>query len=142
MLCQKCHQRPATVTIKQTVSGKQRAINLCYICAEEQSLFSQDSFSNSIFDSLFDLASPLERSNLDSGRTQPERINIIDYFSERAKNIIAESIEIAKEFKSNYIDTEHLLLGLLEEEEVAVKILEELKIYPHDFRQYLDQNIY
>jgi len=143
MICQKCNQRPATVAIKQTVNGQIKLINLCYLCAEEQAMFSGSPLSGSIFDSFFGEQSPSTQSGQVPARPQPqpEQVNIIDYFSDRAKQVVAESIEKAKEFKSNNVDTEHILLGLLEEEEVVTKVLEELGINSDDLKQYVEKNI-
>ncbi|NQV12929.1 MAG: AAA family ATPase [Parcubacteria group bacterium] len=143
MICQKCNQRPATVAIKQTSNGQTKLINLCYLCAEEQAMFSGSPPSGSIFDSFFGEQSPSTQSGQVPAQPQPqpERVNIIDYFSDRAKQVVAESIEKAKEFKSANLDTEHILLGLLEEEEVVTKVLEELGVNPDDLKQYVEKNI-
>jgi protein arginine kinase activator len=37
MLCQRCHQRPATVFFSQTVGNQTTQAHLCEVCAQEQS---------------------------------------------------------------------------------------------------------
>ncbi|MFO0704706.1 MAG: ATP-dependent Clp protease ATP-binding subunit [Candidatus Andersenbacteria bacterium] len=72
---------------------------------------------------------------------QPERINIVDYFSERAKLVLDKAVEAARKFKSRQIDTEHLLLGLLEEKEVAYKLIKGFGVNPEDIRAYVEETI-
>ncbi|MDP2587393.1 MAG: ATP-dependent Clp protease ATP-binding subunit [bacterium] len=72
---------------------------------------------------------------------QPERVNIVDYFSERAKLVLDKAVEAARAFKARQIDSEHLLLGLLEEKEVAYKIITGFGINPEDLRRYIEENI-
>ncbi len=140
MNCQSCGQRPATVKIRHLVNGRMQDINLCNSCAEERAVFKNSPFGSSLFDSFFS-GSPFQREQIPfGGYREPERINIVDYFSERAKKVVEESIAAAKEYKSKYVDTEHLLLGLLEEE-VSEKIINDLGIKPDDLKAYIEQNI-
>ncbi|MBU1167116.1 AAA family ATPase [Patescibacteria group bacterium] len=72
---------------------------------------------------------------------QPASVNIIDHFSKRAKKVIEEAAAAAREVNSASIDTEHLLIGLCEEEEMGTKILEKLGINPDDLKNYLKENL-
>jgi ATP-dependent Clp protease ATP-binding subunit ClpC len=76
-----------------------------------------------------------------SMEARQERVNIVDYFSERAKFVLDKSVEAARKFKSHQIDTEHLLLGLLEEKEVAYKIIKSFGVEPDDIKAYIEENI-
>ncbi|MCX8126727.1 MAG: NDP-hexose 4-ketoreductase, partial [Dehalococcoidia bacterium] len=50
-------------------------------------------------------------------------------FSERARRVLTRAQEEAQRFGHNYIDTEHILLGLISEEEgIAAKILGNLGV--------------
>lgn len=63
-----------------------------------------------------------------SARKQPD--------SEQLKQVIAYSIEEARSLNHNYVGTEHLLLGLLREQEgVAAQVLANLGLKPDDVRQ-------
>jgi protein arginine kinase activator len=44
MLCQKCHQRPATVFLSQTVGQETSQAHLCEECAQEQNQFYSEFF--------------------------------------------------------------------------------------------------
>jgi ATP-dependent Clp protease ATP-binding subunit ClpC len=140
MLCQICKKRIASVAIKKEINGRMKTLHLCHVCVADHSFFDVDKFfGNSIFNPLFGRRNSFPGIQ---GRKsfQPERINIFDYFTNQAKEVVYESIEKAKEFKSKYVNTEHLLLGLLEEE-VETKLIAELKIKPEDLKSYLEQNI-
>ena len=114
MLCQSCGQRPASVKINQTINGRMSSVNLCHICAEERAFFG----GSSLFDAFFG-NSPFGPQGVNQNpvfpQPQQQHVNIVDFFSERAKKVVSESANAAAECKAKYIDTEHLLLGLLEE---------------------------
>jgi ATP-dependent Clp protease ATP-binding subunit ClpC len=56
-------------------------------------------------------------------------------FSERARRALTHAQEEAQRFGHNYIDTEHILLGLMaEEESVANKVLGNLGVVPNKVR--------
>ena len=56
-------------------------------------------------------------------------------FSERARRTLTRAQEEAQHFGHNYIDTEHILLGLVAEEEgVAAKVLASLGVAPNKLR--------
>jgi len=137
MLCQSCGQRPASIAIRQSINGKVHRLHLCHSCAEDRMFFGGDSFLQSFF------GQPGPAGGFAGESLQPrqERVNIVDYFSERAKLVLDKSVEAARRLKSRQIDTEHLLLGLLEETEVAVKLIKSLGIEPDDLRAYVEENV-
>ncbi|HEV2474387.1 MAG TPA: Clp protease N-terminal domain-containing protein, partial [Chthonomonadales bacterium] len=54
-----------------------------------------------------------------------------DQFTERARKVLSLAQEEAQRFQHNYIGTEHLLLGLLDQGEgVAIKVLTRLGVSP------------
>src|SRR4030042_1682480 len=56
-------------------------------------------------------------------------------FSERARRALTRAQEEAQRFGHNYIDTEHILLGLVaEEDSVASKVLANLGVLPNKIR--------
>ena len=60
---------------------------------------------------------------------------MFERFTERARQVVVLAQEEARALKHNYIGTEHLLLGLLREEEgVAARVLEGLDISVEEVR--------
>ncbi len=58
-----------------------------------------------------------------------KRIHLFERFTERARQVVVLAQEEARTLKHNYIGTEHILLGLLREEEgLAARVLESLDI--------------
>ena len=54
---------------------------------------------------------------------------MFEQFTERARLVVVSAQEEARTLKHNYIGTEHILLGLLREEEgLAARVLESLDI--------------
>jgi ATP-dependent Clp protease ATP-binding subunit ClpA len=65
---------------------------------------------------------------------------VFERFTERARHVVVLAQEEARAFKHNYIGTEHILLGLLREEEgVAARILESLEITADEVRSQVMQ---
>lgn len=141
MLCQICRKRIASVTFKEEINGRVKSLNLCHVCASDREFLNNDSpLGDSLFNSFFNNKNPLTGSGFNKSNPQPKRINILDYFLDRAREVVEESMSKAREFNSKYVDTEHLLLGLLEEE-VASKLLSNLGIKIDDLQKYLEKNI-
>jgi ATP-dependent Clp protease ATP-binding subunit ClpC len=60
-------------------------------------------------------------------------------FTERARRVLSYAQEEAQRFKHNYIGTEHLLLGLVREEDgVAAKVLQNLGVDLQKVRSAVD----
>ena len=60
---------------------------------------------------------------------------MFERFTERARQVVVLAQEEARSLKHNYIGTEHLLLGLLREEEgVAARVLESLEVSVEEVR--------
>ncbi len=61
--------------------------------------------------------------------TPSELLNWLDLFTKRARHVLVLAQEEAQRFQHNYIGTEHLLLGLVREEEgIAAQVLSNLGI--------------
>jgi ATP-dependent Clp protease ATP-binding subunit ClpC len=61
---------------------------------------------------------------------------VFERFTERAKQVVVLAQEEARALKHNYIGTEHILLGLLREEEgLAARVLESLDITVDEVRE-------
>ena len=60
---------------------------------------------------------------------------MFERFTERARQVVVLAQEEARTLKHNYIGTEHILLGLLREEEgLAARVLEGLEITVEEVR--------
>lgn len=138
MLCQSCGQRPATVKLKKLISGQTHELNLCYECYRERAFFDG---AYSLFSSLFG-QDPFFGGDQSFGRSYRERreVNVADFFSERARNVINDAVMFANEKGSRFVDTEHLLYGVASEEETGAKVLESLKIKTEDLKLFLEEN--
>jgi Clp amino terminal domain, pathogenicity island component len=67
---------------------------------------------------------------------------LFERFTERARQVVVLAQDEARALRHNYIGTEHLLLGLLREEEgVAARVLEELDVSIEEVRARVSQII-
>jgi len=71
---------------------------------------------------------------------QDERIDILSYFSKSAKEILGKTIAVAKEKGGSFVDTEDLLLELIENDLVQ-RIFKELGVKVQLLKEYLEENM-
>ncbi len=65
-----------------------------------------------------------------------------DRFTKRARRVLTFAQEEARQMNHNYIGTEHLLLGLVREENgVAVRVLREMEIDPRQIREIVERTV-
>jgi ATP-dependent Clp protease ATP-binding subunit ClpC len=65
---------------------------------------------------------------------------MFERFTERARQVVVLAQDEARTLRHNYIGTEHILLGLLREEEgIAARVLESLDVSLDEIRPYLAQ---
>jgi len=65
-----------------------------------------------------------------------------DRFTKRARRVLTAAQEEAIRLNHNYIGTEHLLLGLVREENgVAVRVLRELNVDPQQVREMIERTV-
>ncbi|NTV30903.1 AAA domain-containing protein [candidate division WWE3 bacterium] len=62
---------------------------------------------------------------------------MMDYFTERAKGVIQRATQIAQEMNHHVLDTEHLLLALLEDKEGCSRLLSSLGVKTTELQRYL-----
>src|SRR5215211_5500758 len=73
--------------------------------------------------------------NTRPGEPDEESRIVFERFTERARQVVVLAQEEARILKHNYIGTEHILLGLLREEEgLAARVLEGLEITVEEVR--------
>ncbi|MFA4906314.1 MAG: AAA family ATPase [Candidatus Margulisiibacteriota bacterium] len=120
MICDECHINPATVHVTRIVNGKKVVRHLCASCAEKLG-FMPSEFGG--FPGFFEIpdifASLFKRRPAD---------RIYDYFSESAQKVIHLANEEARRLSHDHLTAEHLLLGIIKEEGLASKVLEQLGV--------------
>jgi ATP-dependent Clp protease ATP-binding subunit ClpC len=60
---------------------------------------------------------------------------VFERFSDAARRTVVLAQEQARQLRHDSIGTEHLLLGLLEEDNAAARILREMEVHPAEVRQ-------
>ena len=144
MLCEKCGIRPATTRVTLIRNGQRQTLNLCSVCAA-QLQGGYDNFGGfSLFDDFFGgLLGGLE-PEMGLGSPRPRgrvrHIDITEYFSDETKKVIAESIEIARKYGSKVLNTEHLLLALLNNE-VVQEVIKETKSDPETLKKTVEEEL-
>ncbi|MGE0405019.1 MAG: AAA family ATPase [Candidatus Korobacteraceae bacterium] len=143
-LCDICHQRPATVQVTVRENGRRTTLNVCQ--QDYAKLRSQEKESpfGSLFggsfgglgDDFFDRFFEPSRSSVP--RRQPEVINIDEYLSEQAKEVLQAAAQQAVESGVRNIDSEHLLSALADNE-VAQAILKQFKVSPEELKRQLEE---
>lgn len=126
MICQKCQSREATTQITRIVNGQRSSLNLCSDCAAK---LQGREFDPSGMYGFSDYATP------------SERVDISDLLSERAIEAIGEAAKIAISKRTKNVDTEHLLYGLTQNDEVMDRIFKELDIDKEALVNYLDEQM-
>jgi ATP-dependent Clp protease ATP-binding subunit ClpC len=67
---------------------------------------------------------------------------VFERFTERARQVVVLAQDEARQLKHNYIGTEHILLGLLREEEgLAARVLESLDITVEEVRAQVARSV-
>ncbi len=160
MLCDICKKNQPVRRIVRVVNGVRSVINVCDECSQKRISFdfgqsgrnsnppkrgsdknrrSRDpfGFGNIFGDDIFnDLFSDIFGAE---PRVQ-ERVDVQDFLSESAKQALEGAENIASDFGSSEVDTEHLLLSLINDQ-VIKKILSNLRISETEIRSNLEKSI-
>ena len=158
MLCDICKKNSSTRRIVRFVNGVQSATNVCDSCAQKGAGFTVSGFGSGRdadrkrpkresrdpfgFGSIFgdDIFGDLFNDIFEAEPRVQERIDVQDYLSESARHILGKAGALAGEFGSSEIDTEHLLLALLDDQLIK-KVLSNLKISETEVRSALEKNL-
>lgn len=139
-VCEKCKQKPASTRLTRISGGKKYTVNLCSECAADYEVN-----RGSVFDGFFSGSgtrpSSAGQSRGSQGFGAQERVDITEYFSERAKQSLQHAAAAALDHKNKNIDTEHLLLGVLKEDEVVEKIIKKLDLDKTSVVDYVKEQI-
>ncbi len=146
VLCDICHQRPATVQVRVREDGRETTLNVCEqdyerLRAQEQRLpLGRDMFGGSLFegfgDDFFDrFFAPSVRRRIPRW---PERevVDINEYLSEQAQEVLQQAGRHAVESGARNIDSEHLLTALADND-VVQAILQRFNLSPEEMKRQL-----
>lgn len=125
MLCQNCKEREATTAITRIVNGQKTTINLCPICAQASAGRSD----------------PLGMFGFSDYAAPSERVDLSELLSKRATEALAEAVQIAQKKKQKSVDTEHLLFGLTQRDEVMERVFKELDLNKEELATYLEEQM-
>ncbi len=144
VLCDICHQRPATVQVRVREDGRETTLNVCEqdyerLRAQEQRLpLGRDMFGGSLFegfgDDFFDrFFAPSVRRRIPRW---PERevVDINEYLSEQAQEVLQQAGRHAVESGARNIDSEHLLTALADND-VVQAILQRFNLSPEEMKR-------
>ncbi|MCX7831337.1 MAG: AAA family ATPase [Actinobacteria bacterium] len=131
-LCDICKIREANVTHTRIINGRQEVRHLCEVCAREAGITIDNFFGDFGFkdlDSFF-------RGFLGSQpREYSKSTNILNYLSDAANKALESAKESCVELKHDYLSTEHLLVGLMRNQNLASEIVKELGRIPEEIEQ-------
>ena len=158
-LCDICGIRPATVRVRVSSNGETEILNVCDVdyrrlaTSQRSSSPMESLFGNrgSLFEEFFG-SDPFAGGRRIGGEgvraagsdAPPRRSasnrtgEVEDRLSQHAKDLLQTAARHAQEFNRREVDTEHLLLALLDSDVVRT-ILSQFKISPDDLRQQLEQ---
>ena len=165
MRCDICKKNPSTRRIVKVVNGRSSVVNVCDQCASKGVSFDfgysgssgkennpkrrtgsspgsgrgRDPFG---FGSIFgdDLFGDLFGDIFEAEPRVQERVDVQDYISESAREVLNQAVGYAQNSGSSEIDTEHLLLALINDL-VIRKILNNLKVSETEIRSILEKSI-
>jgi ATP-dependent Clp protease ATP-binding subunit ClpC len=162
-LCDICGVRPATVRVRVSSDGESEILNLCEedyrrLAASQRSSSPLESlFSNrgSLFEEFFGSDPFAGRDRSGDGGERPMASgggarsasrraasnragDVEDRLSQHAKDLLQTAARHAQEHHRREVDTEHLILALLDSDVVRT-ILSQFKVSPEDLRRQLEQ---
>ncbi|MBI4117145.1 MAG: AAA family ATPase [Parcubacteria group bacterium] len=160
MLCDICRKNNSTRRIVKIINGRSSIVNVCDECSSKGVSFDfgfskrtgrdakrpigpakrgRDPFG---FGSIFgdDLFGDIFGDIFGAEPRVQERVDVQDYISESAQEVLNQAAEYAQNSGSSEIDTEHLLMALINDQ-VVKKILNNLKISETEVRSALEKSI-
>jgi len=139
MICDICKKRKAkkTITKFNLLTGKREVLRVCEVCFRKFS--HSESFSP--FSDLFSFDRDFFGDEFFSDFFKPEieRVDIDKLITDHTKELIQKSAEIAADFGRKEIETEHLLLAILEDP-IVQQIIKNCKGNPEDLKNFIEYN--
>lgn len=165
MFCDICKKNQSTRRIVKIVNGSRSITNVCDECSSRGVNFdfgsligsgradkpkkrsgpssgsgrSRDPFG---FGSIFgdDIFGDIFGDIFEAEPRVQERVDTQDYISESARQVLGEAEKYAKDFGSREVDSEHLLLALLDDHLIK-KVLNNLRISETEIRSVIEKNV-
>ncbi len=145
VLCDICHQRPATVQVRVREDGRETTLNVCeqdyerLRAQEQRSPLGRDMFGGSLFegfgDDFFDrFFAPSVRRRRMPRWPEREVVDINEYLSEQAQEVLQQAARHAVESGARNIDSEHLLTALADND-VVQAILKRFNLSPEEMKR-------
>jgi len=135
LLCQRCSERPASVTFTQIKGDKKEVVYVCEECAHDLGIFPSSPLGD--FGGLFGIP---DMSKMFPELFKQPRGDILEMLSASAQEALNLSANEAVRLDFNYIGTEHLILGLSREPNGS-KILMNLGVNLDDLRKEVEDLI-
>jgi len=134
MLCQRCNERPASVTYTQIKGEKKEVKYICEQCAHELGILPGAGGEG------FDIFGIPDMSKMFPEFFKQSRGDILEMLSESAQEALNLSANEAVRLDFDYVGTEHLILGL-SRERIGSKILMDLGINLDGLRKEVEDLI-
>ncbi len=138
MICDICKKRKATkkITRFNLLTGEKEILNVCDVCAKKldragDSFFGDFSFADDFF--------PDEDVFSDFFEPDIQKVDIDKLITEETKELIQKAAETAADFGRKEIETEHLLLAILDDP-IVKDSLESAGVNISDLRGYIEYN--
>jgi ATP-dependent Clp protease ATP-binding subunit ClpC len=135
LLCQRCNERPASVTYTQIKGDKKEVAYVCEECARDLGILPESSIED--FGGIFGIP---DLSKMFPELFKQARGDILDMLSASAQDALNLAANEAVRLNFGYIGTEHLILGL-SREPVGSRLLMDLGINLDDLRKEVEDLI-
>ena len=135
MLCQRCNERPASVTYTQIKGDKKEVAYVCEECARDLGILPESPIED--FGGIFGIP---DLSKMFPELFKQARGDILDMLSASAQDALNLAANEAVRLNFGYIGTEHLILGL-SREPVGSRLLMDLGINLDDLRKEVEDLI-
>lgn len=130
-LCDICKSREASITHTKIINGRTEIRHLCEVCAREAGLSYESFFGDygwGDFERLFS-------GFLSPRRETSKSKNILDFLSDSSKKALESAKQAAVDMKHDYLSSEHLLLGIVRNQNLGTEIIKELGRVPEEIEQ-------
>ncbi|MCW4017171.1 MAG: AAA family ATPase [Candidatus Bathyarchaeota archaeon] len=144
-MCDICGIRPATSQVSVIQNGQRKVL---HVCAQDLRTLQQQfasPFDRMLGGNIFDeVLGASDFGDFSSGLGIPlprhrEAVDIDQYLSALAKELIQQAGQTAVEFNRDEVDTEHLLYAI-SSSDVVKEIYKQFKIDPQEIRRYIEAN--